>query len=177
MLRKTGFALVAACVGLVSAPAVSSAETAPACQIRWGSGPQTGSPESAGNLTDIRAGRKDCYDRLVFDLSAAGPQRFQVSYVDKVSEDPTAKTVPLHGGAKLQITVRAPAYDESNQSTYTYENRAELVNTKGFRTFRQVAWAGSWEGTTTIGLGVRARLPYRVFTYDDRVVVDVAHKW
>ena len=35
---------------------------------------------------------------------------------------------------------------------------------RGFRTFRQVAGAGSSEGYTSEGLGVRARLPFRVFT-------------
>jgi hypothetical protein len=56
---------------------------------------------------------------------------------------------------------------------------------KGFRTFRQVAYAGSFEGQTTFGLGVRARLPFRVFVLagspGDRhgamLVIDVAHRW
>ena len=52
----------------------------------------------------------------------------------------------------------------------------------GYRTFRQVAYAGSFEGQTTIGLGVRARLPFRVFTLagpgsNTRLVIDVAHTW
>jgi hypothetical protein len=51
------------------------------------------------------------------------------------------------------------------------------VNVSGYRTFRQVAWAGSFEGQTNIGLGVRARLPFRVFTMPGRLVVDVAHLW
>jgi hypothetical protein len=45
-----------------------------------------------------------------------------------------------------------------------------------------VAWAGSFEGYTRIGLGVRGRLPFRVFTLDgpgagSRIVIDVAHFW
>jgi hypothetical protein len=100
-----------------------------------------------------------------------------VSYVDEVTEDATGDPVPLRGGAKLQVTVYAPAYDESWEPTYVYANRAELVDVTGFQTFRQVAWAGSWEGTTGVGLGVRARLPFRVFTVPDRIVIDVAHFW
>ena len=50
------------------------------------------------------------------------------------------------------------------------------------RAFRQVAWAGSFEGYSSLGLGVRARLPFRVFALDgpdagSRLVVDVAHFW
>jgi hypothetical protein len=45
-----------------------------------------------------------------------------------------------------------------------------------------VASAGSFEGYTSLGLGVRARLPFQVFTLDgpgsgSRLVVDVAHFW
>lgn len=52
----------------------------------------------------------------------------------------------------------------------------------GYRTFRQVAYAGSFEATTTVGLGVRARLPFRVFVLAGpgtgaRLVIDVAHRW
>jgi hypothetical protein len=75
-----------------------------------------------------------------------------------------------------------PAHDDNYNPTYTPANRTELVNVSGYRTFRQVAWGGSFEGQTTIGLGVRARLPFRVFTLDgpgsgSRIVIDVAHRW
>jgi hypothetical protein len=45
-----------------------------------------------------------------------------------------------------------------------------------------VGWAGSFEGQTTLGLGVRARLPFRAFVLPgpgsgSRLVVDVAHRW
>lgn len=58
----------------------------------------------------------------------------------------------------------------------------DVVDVDGYRTFRQVAYAGSFEGQTTLGLGVRARLPFRVFLLDgpgdgSRMVVDVAHRW
>ena len=51
-----------------------------------------------------------------------------------------------------------------------------------YSTFREVAYGGSFEGYTTIGLGVRARPPMRVFPLPgpangDRFVVDVAHHW
>ena len=90
--------------------------------------------------------------------------------------------MPLRGGAFLEIVV-GPAYDpNTGAATYAPANRRELVNVSGWRTFRQVAYGGSYEGETTIGLGVRARLPYRVFTLagpgsNSRLVIDVAHRW
>jgi hypothetical protein len=84
--------------------------------------------------------------------------------------DGSGNVVPVAGGAILSVVVRAPAY--------------QVIRTPvaGYRTFRDVAWAGSFEGQTTFGLGVRARLPFRVFQLDGpgngtRVVVDVAHRW
>jgi hypothetical protein len=154
-----------------------AASAAPAyCGITWGSGTKSVSPTTAAELTDIRAGRQDCHDRLVFDFTG-DVNGFHVSYVDHMTEDPTGDPVALRGGAKLSVTAHGPAYNQSGQLTYTYPNRAELVDVTGFRTFRQVAWAGTFEGTTTVGLGVRARLPFRVLTLPNRVVVDVAHLW
>ncbi|EKA61646.1 hypothetical protein AB4028_08200 [Janibacter sp. RAF20_2_2] len=45
-----------------------------------------------------------------------------------------------------------------------------------------MAWGGSWEGQTTIGVGTRARLPFKVTELtgpgdSTRLVIDVAHTW
>ncbi|MET3934812.1 hypothetical protein [Arthrobacter sp. OAP107] len=57
-----------------------------------------------------------------------------------------------------------------------------MSNVSKYKTFRQVAWAGSFEGHTTLGLGVRARLPFKVYTLagpgsGSKLVIDVAHQW
>jgi hypothetical protein len=162
-------------MALVSAPATASA-AAGYCGISWGSGEKSSPTMTNANLVGLRAAGHDCWDRLVFDVP--GPVGgYLVSYVDEVTHDPTGNPVPLRGGAKLQVTIFSAAYDQSGTPTYVYPNPAELVNVTGFQTFRQVAWAGSFEGTTTVGLGVRARLPFRVFNLADRIVVDVAHFW
>jgi hypothetical protein len=175
MLRSVGVvvALVASFIGMTSA---TSSATPGYCGLEWGSLAKSATPTGVGEMVGLRAGRHDCYDRLVFDVH--GPiDGYWVSYVDAVTEDPTGNPVPLRGGAKLLVTVQAPSHNAAGQPTYTYSNPAELVNVAGYQTFRQVAWAGSFEGTSSVGLGVRARLPFRVFTLPDRVIVDVAHFW
>ena len=117
----------------------------------------------------------------MIDLRGAAPA-FDVRYVRRVTEDGSGRVVPLRGGARLQLTVQAPAYGPDYRPTYLPADRAELADVTGYRTFRQVAWAGSFEGYTTLGLGVRARLPFRVLQLagpgtGSRVVVDVAHTW
>lgn len=160
----------------VAAPSATAAP-APYCGITWGSLQKSGNTAALPQLTNIRAGRHDCYDRLVFDTRGENVAGYWVRYVNTMTVDGSGQVVPLRGGAKLSISVQAPAYDSSGQSTYRPANRAELVNVTGYRTFRQVAWAGSFEGYSSAGLGVRARLPFRAFTLPGHLVVDVAHAW
>ena len=141
-------------------------------------------PHTSKQITNIRSGRHRCFDRLVIDINGEGKGRpgYQVTYVKSVKKDGSGANVPLRGGAKLRIIVKAPAYDDNGRLTYKPVNWQELIDVAGYRTFRQVAWAGTFEGQTTIGLGVRARLPMRAFVLNDpgrgrRVVVDVAHHW
>jgi hypothetical protein len=162
----------------------SASPTTTACSSGWGSLPETGRRSGTATnsaLINVRAGRHACFDRLVVDFRG-GSLGYDVRYVSAVHMDGSGELVPLRGGAKLQIIVTPPDYDSAYQSTYRPTNRRELVNVTGFRTLRQVAHAGSFEGQTTLGAGVRARLPFRVFTLagpgsGSRLVIDVAHRW
>lgn len=171
-------------IGLVAGPGVLGSAVAgasPYCGITWGSLDKSWQHYSSGTVTNVRSGRHACYDRLVVDV--AGPVAgYNVRYVDVVRAQGSGIEVPLRGGARLQVIVHAPAYNEHGNPTYSPANRSELVNVRGYDTFRQVAFAGTFEGQTSLGLGVRARLPFRVFTLEgpgtsSRVVIDVAHYW
>lgn len=172
-------ALLTAGIALLAGPA--AADAAPYCGLRWGSLPESAASTGAAPLVNVRAGRHACFDRLVLDV-AGDADGYLVRYVSTVRMDGSGQAVPLRGGADLEVVAVAPAYDAGGRPTYTPRDRRELVRVDGSRTFRQVAWAGSFEGRTTIGLGVQARLPFRVFTLDgpgagSRLVIDVAHRW
>jgi hypothetical protein len=165
------FLALVACLGLTTA---ASASAAPYCGILWGSLAKEAGNGGATSLSAVRTGRHDCYDRLVLDLNGGPAAAYHVEYVDVVRNDPKGDVVDLEGGARLLIVVYAPSATPANPTN--------LANVTGYRTFRQVAYAGSFEGQTNIGLGVRARLPFRVFTLagpgsGSRLVVDVAHLW
>lgn len=181
--RLTGTAtaaLIAVAAVIGNAP---PAAAAPYCGITWGSLAKARPASPVNTLTNVRSGRHACFDRLVIDLMGTKRAGFNVRYVATVAAPGSGHPIPLRGGARLAITLEAPAHTSAGQATYRPANRAELANLSGYSTFRQVAWGGSFEGQSTIGLGVRARLPYRVFTLTDtaagttRVVVDVAHRW
>lgn len=176
-------AVAAAVFGLVS----PAAAAAPYCGITWGSLPKAQDAHDREMVNDVRAGRHACFDRLVIDLGGQDVSfgSYDVRYVPRVVADGSGAVVPLRGGAALQVVVEAPAYDEYGNATYAPADRREVVDVRNFSTFRQVALAGSFEGQTTFGLGVRARLPFRVLTlagtpFSDegpRLVIDVAHRW
>ena len=165
----------------------ASAATSPYCGITWGSLPKVSSAADTEMVNNVRAGRHDCFDRLVVDLGGQDTTfgSYDVRYVPLVYEDGSGRAVPVRGEADLQIVLRAPAYDQYGNATFAPADRREVVDVTGYSTFRQVAWAGSYEGYTTMALGVRARLPFRVFALagrpqsDDtpRLVIDVAHHW
>ena len=97
---------------------------------------------------------------------------YDVRYVDQVLHDPMGTVVPLRGGARLQVSAQSPYWGKA---------RSEMADVTGFTTLRQVAAAGSFEGQSTWGVGVRARLPFRTFVLHDtrgtHLVIDIAHSW
>ncbi len=168
---------------LTAAPAQDQAFAAGGCSTAWGSLTKSAGVMTGNQITNLRSGRHQCYDRLVVDMQGNGKAAgYTVRYVTSVHQEGSG-VVPLRGGAKLQITALATTYDSgTGVITYDPANPSEAVNVSGYDTFRQVAMAGSFEGQTTIGLGVRARLPMRTFTITDpahhqRLVIDVAHHW
>lgn len=186
MTTSTVSRVVAVLALLVPALLVpATAQAAPSCGQRWGSLPRSSSvvdtSRPAGDLVAVRSGRHDCFDRLVVDVDGARTG-WSVRYVDQVRADGSGDVVPTAGGARLEVVVQAPAYDDEGMATFDPPSDGPVLDVSRYRTFRDVTWAGSFEGQSTAGLGVRARLPFRVLVLDgpgtgSRVVVDVAHRW
>ena len=171
MRRRTGLLLAA----LMVAPLAG-------CATAWGSLPEAAGVGTTADVTGVRSGRHACFDRLVVDLGRGPTAGHAVRYVPVVTADGSGAPVPVRGGAAIEVAVEAAAYDEQGRPTYRPADPREVVAVGGYRTFRQVAWAGSFEGRTTLALGVRARLPFRVLVVPgpgdaSRLVVDVAHTW
>ena len=182
-IRTRAAVVLAATLGAATLGTALPSASAAGCSTAWGSLPEAVADRGGGTLDDVRAGRHDCYDRLVLDLDGidAADVSYDVRYVGQVAQDGSGRPVPLRGAADLQVVVHTPAH-EGGRATYDPRMDSEAVAVGGYRTFRQVAWAQSFEGSSTVGLGVRARLPFRVLVLDGpgdgaRLVVDVAHTW
>ena len=181
-LRTTKAFLVTVAILVASiAVAASPVGAAPYCGITWGSTVKARAGMTGAPIVAARAGEHTCYDRFVVEL-AGRVAGYNVRYVSHVTDVADGDEIPLRGGAFLQVVVRAPAYDAQGHATYHPANPSEAVPVTGFRTFRQIAFGGSFEGVTIFGVGVRARLPFRVTVLagpggHSRLVLDVAHRW
>ena len=183
IVRSSIMAVLLALATMVALPP-STASAAPYCGIRWGSldkdvsdvpaprdrlDPQTGA-------VNVRAGQHPCYDRLVIDIGARG-YTASSGYTNQLRGGGSGLPLQVRGGAFLNIVI----HDVTTPGSYTLANPKPL-STAGFRTFREVVVTEDFEAVAAFGLGVRARLPFRMFILPgpgagSRLVIDVAHRW
>jgi hypothetical protein len=105
--------------------------------------------------------------------------------VPVVTADGSGAPVPVTGGAVLEIVVRAPVRGADNQGHQPGvsppaigEDLVAPAGLAGWASLTQVAFAGSFEGQTTVAVGVRERRPFQVWISGERhyrhVVLDIA---
>ncbi|MEU1780157.1 MULTISPECIES: AMIN-like domain-containing (lipo)protein [Streptomyces] len=186
LLVGAGMTMAVAPGGTAVAAGSGKAATPPAAgcaAVDWGSLPKDSAVAWHKPLRDIRTGGHDCYDRVVLDLLGPGTGRpigFHVRYVDQFQQDGSGDVIPVRGGAILEVRVAAPSYDPATMQR-TYDGKAGQplpeVDLGGYRTFQDTRFGASFEGDTQIAVGVRERLPFRVFQTGNHLVVDVAHSW
>ncbi|GIJ20785.1 AMIN-like domain-containing (lipo)protein [Micromonospora lutea] len=188
-IRRTATTLLVALATLIAATVTATPTTAkqaatgaPYCGITWGSGDKTAGALSSAPLIDVRTGRHDCYDRVVFEFD--GPVTgYSVGYGETYTDGEGLALSPYTAGdALLRVSLRAPAYDDEHLATVPYRTGEHVANVLRYRTLRDVVFGGSFEGYTTFAVGVRARLPFRAFVLagpgdHSRIVLDVAHQW
>lgn len=157
-----------------TATTFTATTSAATCSTHWGTGAKHKGQMVQTKVRDVRAGKHACFDRLVIDLGAGRAPGYNVRYVRAFHADASGKLVPTRGKAKLLVVVKAPAGNGFNASD------RHLVSVAGFKSFRQIAGLGSFEGITSIGIGLRAKTPFRVLEFKNAahkfvLVVDVAH--
>ncbi|MEH0937956.1 AMIN-like domain-containing (lipo)protein [Micromonospora psammae] len=182
----SGLLATTAVSAAASAPRVGGATTSavagPYCGITWGSVEKSAGTLSGAPLVDVRTGRHDCFDRVVFEF--AGPVNgYSVGYGETWTEGEGLALSPYTAGDELlRVSLRAPAYDDEHLATVPYRVGEHAANVLRSSTLRDVVFGGSFEGYTTFAVGVRARLPFRVLVLagpgtHSRIVLDVAHQW
>jgi hypothetical protein len=154
-------------------------------QRGWTTAPDDGGlAMSPAALYLVRAGRHACYDRVVFDVNGAYDVGFVARYVPVVTSDPRGDAVPVAGNAALEVVVRAPVTVDHGHQPLRREpavGDALVVSETlhGWESLRAVRFAGSFEGESTIAVGVREQRPFRMWVIGDQgyrhVILDIAH--
>lgn len=125
-------------------------------------------------LDNIRAGRHDGFDRVVFDLTDGADPGWQIDYVDEALQQASGYPVDVAGNVFLHVLITNTAYpfmldidDPFEPGTYPGGGR---VN--------EVAYTGIFEGYTEAYIGLDEQLPYSVTLLHNptRVVVDFEHQ-
>ena len=151
----------------------------------WNTAPDDGGLAlSPAHLTEVRVGRHGCYDRVVFDVNGPSPVGFLAKYVPVVTADGSGDDVPVAGSAALEVVVRAPFVGSDDPSAWQDMPRPgdDLVAESqliGWGALRGITFAGSFEGQTTIAVGVQETRAFRMWTLESadgqRLILDIAH--
>jgi hypothetical protein len=168
--RLTGVALALGTAVIVTAPPAHADQSAPTSTKTRS---VERAPRSAPHVVHLRTGRHEEFDRVVVDLNGEAPG-YTVGYVREVHEDGSGKLVETRGRANLLVRLTpANAHHENGSPTYTGPSRF----TVDYPALREVAFAGDFEATVSIALGIRHKNGFRVTTlgHPTRIVIDIAH--
>ncbi|MBM7806210.1 hypothetical protein JOD57_002047 [Geodermatophilus bullaregiensis] len=132
------------------------------------------SSDARVTVTDIRTGRHDGFDRVVFEVDGTGTPGWDVRYVDTAWSQGSGEPVDVAGDAVLQVTVTGAGYPYDT-GVEEYAGPDPLPG-QGTATVTEVAFDATFEGTTVAFVGTRAQAPFRVYPLEDpsRIVVEVA---
>ena len=112
LVLGAGVVIAVLAVGVVPAVA-GTAATRSHCGIAWGSVAKSAPAMTGAQLTGVRPGRHECFDRLVFDIAGRPAAGYNVRYGVARAEG-TGDPLSVAGGAVLAISLKAPAYDAGN---------------------------------------------------------------
>lgn len=139
--------------------------------------PDTADPSADASLTvsDVRVGRHDGFDRVVFELGGTGTPGWRVEYVQDAVDDPSGQVLDVDGDGTLQVILTGTGYPtDTGVPEYAGANPLRVGGTESVE---EVWLRGVFEGQTLAFVGVDDdATPFRVYLLQDpvRVVLEVA---
>jgi hypothetical protein len=138
-------------------------------------GPPGGATGTVGNLVDVRTGRGNGFDRVVFEFSGDAVPTWTGLY-DKgpFTEDPSDRPVEVGGDAFYVVTMHSSGSDpETGEATYT---GPKVVPGKGTSQVVEVVESGDFERVLQWIVGLHDEVPVRVTSLKapTRLVLDFA---
>jgi len=137
--------------------------------------PDTAEASSGAQVTvrDVRTGRQDGFDRVVFEVGGTGTPGWDVRYVDAPTSQASGAPVDVAGSAALQVAITGVGLP-ADTGVAAFDGPNPLPGS-GTRTVVEVVVDTTFEGTTTAFVGTTAQTPFRVYALSDptRVVLEV----
>ena len=138
--------------------------------------PDTEQASSGASVTvsDVRIGRQDGFDRVVFEVGGTGTPGWDVRYVDTASSQGSGEPVDVAGDAVLQVTLTGAGYPyDTGVEEFA---SAGPVTGSGTEVVTEAVFDATFEGTTVTFVGTSEQTPFRVYLLEGptRVVVEVA---
>ncbi len=120
------------------------------------------SSDALATVSDIRLGRHDAFDRVVFEVGGSGTPGWDVRYVDQAVSQGSGDAVEVAGDAVLQVTLTGMGYP---YDTGVEEYAGGPLTADETQVVTEVAFVGT-----------AGRTPFRVYALESpaRVVVEVA---
>jgi len=132
------------------------------------------SPGAAVTVSDIRVGRQDGFDRVVFEVGGTGTPGWDVRYVDAASSQGSGEDVDVAGDAVLQVTLSGVGYPyDTGVEEYAASGPLSAAGTESVT---EVVYDATFEGTSVAFVGATGQAPFRVYLLEGptRVVLEVA---
>jgi hypothetical protein len=138
--------------------------------------PDKGTPSADARVTvtELRVGRHEGFDRVVFEVDGTGTPGWDVRYVDDPSSQGSGDPIDVEGAAALQVTLTGVGLpDDTGVPEYSGPDPLSIPETE---TVTEIVFDGTFEGQAVAFVGTTAQTPFRVYLLEDpvRVVVEVA---
>jgi len=128
------------------------------------------------SVTDVRLGRHNGFDRLVFEIGGEGQAGWDVRYVDEATSAGSGRPIDVEGDAILQVSLRNIALPPNAPAGVEPWDGPDRLGLPGSGPIAEVVEDTVFEGRHTFFVGVTEKVPFQVHRLGtpQRVVVDVA---
>ncbi|PFG32708.1 AMIN-like domain-containing (lipo)protein [Sanguibacter antarcticus] len=162
---------------VLSTETPDDASTADAPAFPADTSPDTADPSQDAMLTvtDVRIGRHDGFDRVVYEMGGTGTPGWTVQYVDEAIQDGSGTVIDLAGDGTLKVLISGSAYP-MDSGAEPFESSGPVTGAGTVTVTEARGWS-VFEGLTDAFIGLESPgHPFRVYLLESpvRVVVDVA---
>jgi hypothetical protein len=137
--------------------------------------PETGPGTVArAQITDVRVGTHDGYDRVVFEFGSGIPQFKLAKATAPLTQDPSGLPLDVKGNVFWQLVMQGGT-KVSPTGPVTYDGDTDF--TPGFPKLVELIEGGDFEAVSTWYFGLRSASCVRVITLaaPSRLVIDIQH--